>query len=839
MGEEQNLETIAHRVISKIKHYLVVSMGRTVEEAYDEEFYRAFVWAMREIIMSNWAATDHAFNDKKVRKLHYLSMEYMPGRQLLNNITNISAQDVVGMVLKKMARPLERIANIEHDIGIGNGGLGRLASCLLDSLATQQYPAMGYGLRYQYGIFEQKISHGQQIETPDNWLLMNNPWEVRRDFRSMPVQFRGQLAENTNEHGDQTYGLSHYEEVRAIPFDYPIIGYQPSSDFTVLTLRLWSTKESPRNFSLQCYNAGELGNAAENTSLTDVLYPNDNNEMGKRVRLKQEFLLVSASLQDIIAQHQQVFGSMDAFADKVRIQINDTHPALVIAELMRLLTNEYNIPWGKALEMTRSACSYTNHTLLKEALEEWNIARVQDQLPRQHKIIERLNDEFCKHVREKFPNDEDRTKRMSMLHGDQIRMAHLAIVGSHRVNGVAKLHSELLKHEVFKDFYDLWPDKFTNVTNGVTQRRWLMLANPKLTEFIDQRIGLEWRHDFTQISKLAEFASDSQSQNEFLQIKNANKQKLLEVLYQQMEQHPSNSACDALLPPTALFDIQIKRFHEYKRQIMNVLHTIMVYQELKASKDCRSVPRLVLIGGKAAPGYAIAKATIRLIYAVGRKINHDQDTNQKLKICFFENYNVSGAEVIIPAADLSEQISTAGMEASGTGNMKLSMNGALTIGTEDGANIEMHEAVKSQWWPFSFGASAEENFSTSHDPATILQSDPKIKAALETLADGTFSTNEEEEKCFQMLYHDLATRDRYRALQDITPYFETQKKVEDLFAQPSKWAEYAIHNIAGMGTFSTDESIKNYATKLWDLTPCPPDPAEISRIRTESQSILS
>ncbi len=839
MGEEENLDGIASRIISKIKHYLIVSLGRSVEDAYDEEFYRSFVWALREVIMANWAATNHAFNDQKVRKLHYLSMEYMPGRQLLNNITNISAQDIVHLVLKKMNRPLERIVNIEHDIGIGNGGLGRLASCLLDSLATQQYPAMGYGLRYQYGIFEQKISHGQQIETPDNWLIMDNPWEVRRDFHAMPVQFRGQLSENTNDHGDQVYGLSNHEEVRAIPYDYPIIGYQPSSDFTVLTLRLWSTKESPRNFSLQCYNAGELGHAAENTSLTDVLYPNDNHEMGKRVRLKQEFLLVSASLQDIIAQHQQVFGSMDAFADKVRIQINDTHPALVVAELMRLLTNEYNIPWGRALEMTRCSCSYTNHTLLKEALEEWNISRVQDQLPRQHKIIERINDEFCNQIRQKYQGDEERINRMSILHGDQIRMAHLAIVGSHKVNGVAKLHSELLKHEVFKDFYELWPDKFTNVTNGVTQRRWLMLANPKLTEFIDKRIGIEWRCDFTQISKLAEFANDSKSQEEFLQIKSENKQKLLHVLCQQMEQHPSNSSanCDVILPPTALFDIQIKRFHEYKRQIMNVLHAIMVYQELKANKDCRQVPRLILIGGKAAPGYTIAKATIRLIYAVGRKINHDNDTNHKLKICFFENYNVSAAEVIIPAADLSEQISTAGMEASGTGNMKLSMNGALTIGTEDGANIEMHEAVTDKWWPFSFGSTAEENFSTRHDPAGILQSDPKIKAALCTLIDGTFATNSEEQKSFEILHQDLATVDRYRVLKDITPYYEAQKKVEELFTQPKKWAEYAIHNMAGMGTFSTDESIKNYATKLWDLTPCPPDPKEIARIRTESQSI--
>ncbi|HPE85136.1 MAG TPA: glycogen/starch/alpha-glucan family phosphorylase, partial [Chlamydiales bacterium] len=531
-------------------------------------------------------------------------------------------------------------------------------------------------------------------------------------------------------------------------------------------------------------------------------------------------------------------GHMDDFADKVRIQINDTHPALVIAELMRLLTSDYNMPWGKALEVTRTVCSYTNHTLLKEALEEWNINRVEDELPRQYKMIERLNREFCNQIRDRFPGDENRVKNMSILYGDQIRMAHLAIYGSHKVNGVARLHSELLKQDVFKDFYELWPEKFTNVTNGVTQRRWLMLANPKLTEFINQRIGFEWSRDFSQIAKLKPFASDPQSQKAFLEIKRENKEKLLAVLYQQIEQHPSNShtACDLLLPPTALFDVQIKRFHEYKRQIMNVLHVIMLYQELKADPNCRAVPRLVILGGKAAPGYAIAKDTIQLIYCLARSINHDPETNHKLKICFFENYNVTGAEVIIPAADLSEQISMAGMEASGTGNMKLSMNGALTIGTEDGANIEMHEAVTSQWWPFSFGATAEQNLTTEHNPQAILAKEPKIQAALQALIDGSLIKHDNEAQSLRALYDNITQSDRFRVLQDIMPYYETQKKVEQLFAEPEKWAEYAIHNMAGMATFSTDESIKNYATDIWDIKPCPPNPLEIARLRAISSS---
>ncbi|MCP5492136.1 MAG: glycogen/starch/alpha-glucan family phosphorylase [Chlamydiales bacterium] len=832
-----DVENVVDKIIAKIKHYTVVAQGRTADEATLTEFYRAFVWSLREEVMANWAATEHAFAREKVRKLYYFSLEYMPGRQFSNNITNISAWDIVKSVLARMNRPLEDVIKIENDIGIGNGGLGRLASCLMDSLATKQYPAMGYGLRYQYGIFEQEIWCGVQIERPDCWLITDNPWELRRDRYAANIDFGGRIHDKQNEKGELVHILTDYDAVRAIPFDYPIIGYQPSSDFTVLTLRLWSTKESPRNFALQSYNLGELGQATENTSLTDVLYPNDNNDMGKRVRLKQEFLLVSASLQNIIHQHHEVFGNMDDFGDKVRIQINDTHPALIVAELMRTLCANHKMSWDKALETTRCICSYTNHTIMKEALEEWNECRVKDLLPRQYYIIQKLNDQFCTEVRNRFPTDEERVRRMSMIEDGQIKMAHLAIYGSHKVNGVAKLHSELLKTTIFKDFYELWPEKFTNVTNGVTQRRWLMLANPSLSQFITERIGFDWATDFTQIKKLADFASDEKSRNAFLEIKKNNKQRLLALLCEQIERHRDSTQhqCNILPSFDALFDVQIKRVHEYKRQIMNALHALMVYRELKENPNARSVPRLILIGGKAAPGYEIAKNTIRLIYCIGRKINQDEQTGHKLKIFFLENYNVSNAEIIIPAADLSEQISMAGMEASGTGNMKLAMNGALTIGTEDGANIEMHEAVTDQWWPFSFGASAAENVQLKHHPRGVYEKEPKIKQAMDMLTDGSLAENEAEDQIFKGLFQQLLSIDRYHVLNDLMPYYETQKKVEELFSQPQKWAEYAIHNIASMGTFSSDESIKNYAEKLWGLSPCPPAPEEIKRIREQSK----
>lgn len=509
----------ADSLIQKVRHYLITTMGVTINEASPEEFYRAFALTLREEIMINWTACAHTYRERKSRMLFYLCMEYMPGRFCRNNIINIHATDLLCYVFKQLGRSYQEELDLEPEPGLGNGGLGRLVACLMDSLATQQIPAIGFGLRYQYRIFDQAICNGIQVERPEGWLLHENPWEYRRDMHATSVFYAGKAIPAKNKKGVDVYGLADYEEVRALSYDIPIIGYKETPDFTVNTLRLWTTKESPRNFQLQRYNAGMLDAAAENICLTDVLYPNDHNETGKRIRLKQEFLLVSASLQDIIKRHLCIFSDMSEFADKVRIHINDTHPALAIAELQRLLIQEHDFGWEEALEVVKTCCNFTNHTILRESLEEWNQGRLEYLLPRQYAIIEKMNLEFCNQISQKYLGDEDRVRSMSIIEEGQVRMAHLAIYGSHRVNGAAALHTEILKKEIFKDFYEMYPEKFVNVTNGVTPRRWLLDCNPQLAAFIIKRIGKNWITQFQEIRKLAKFASDFDSQKEFLDIK--------------------------------------------------------------------------------------------------------------------------------------------------------------------------------------------------------------------------------------------------------------------------------------------------------------------------------
>lgn len=841
-----DLDHQAEMLIAKTKHYLITTMGRVSDEANADEFYRALCHALREEIMINWLATARTQMSQDVRTLYYLSMEYLPGRILSNNITNLSSNEVVRLVMHKMNRSLAEIITRESDPGLGNGGLGRLASCFLDSLATQHLPAQAYGLRYQYGIFEQQIWDGVQIEAPDCWLLNENPWEFRRDLRKVIVKYGGQTTEEMSIHGDAIMSLHNYEEVWALPYDIPIIGYSKNNQFSVVTLRLWTTKESPHNFQLQRYNAGRLDEAAENTALTDVLYPSDHHETGKRVRLKQEFLLVSASIQDIIRHYLSIHDNFRAFSDKVRIQINDTHPSLIIAELIRILTKSHDIPWKMAVDMTMACTGYTNHTILGEALEQWEQPLVNYLLPRQYKIIERLNHEFCNTIRSRYPNDEAKIQRMSILENGKVRMANLALIGSHSINGVAALHSEILKHHVFKDFYDAFPERFFNVTNGVTQRRWLLHCNPELAKFITKRIGDGWITDFLQIKKLANFANDVASQEEFMAIKRKNKIRLTEFINQ--ENKLRNSKGEIVAPPpiidvNSLFDVQVKRIHEYKRQLLNILHVIMLYQEMGANQEHERIKRTCIFGGKAAAGYETAKDIIRLIYCVARRVNKDPAIGNNLKVIYIENYNVSRAEIIIPAANLSEQISTAGTEASGTGNMKLTMNGALTIGTNDGANIEMREEVGDKWWPFAFGCSSDEinllKSSNAYNPRDIYQSNPQIKRAVDSLRDRTWAINDAEHLAFSDLYHKLieshygGTPDRYFTLKDLQSYAEAQKRVEELYRQPNVWAEYAIHNIAGMGKFSTDNSIANYCEKIWGLKPCPADKEIRDRIAHE------
>lgn len=841
---EIDVDYQADMLAAKIQHYLITTMGRISTEANNEEFYRAFSYTMREEIMINWLTCARTLAKRKCRMLYYISMEYLPGRTLTNNIANLCANEIVAKVMQKLDRSLNEIIACEPDPGLGNGGLGRLASCFLDSLATLNYPAQAYGLRYQYGIFEQQLWDGMQIEAPDGWLTNEDPWQFRRDTRRVFVKYCGELIPTTNMYGDDIFKLKNFESVRALAYDIPIVGYARDRDFTVNTLRLWTTKESPRNFQLQRYNAGQLDQAAENTLLTDVLYPSDNHETGKRIRLKQEFLLVSASLQDIIRHYLVEHENFRDFADKIRIQINDTHPALIIAEMIRRLIQHYDIPWKKAVEITQQITGYTNHTLLREALEEWDYQLLFYLLPRQTRIIERLNQEFCDQVRKTYPGDQDRIERMSIIQNGRVRMANLAIVGSHRVNGVAELHTELLKSKVFKDFNEFYPGKIINITNGVTQRRWLLECNRDLAKFLTKRIGDGWITDFPQIKKIAEFAEDQSSIDEFLDIKSRNKQRLIDYLYEtnahrNAEGDPTE-AC-AIIDPRSMFDMQIKRIHEYKRQLLNLLHIIMRWQVLKKNPGAIKVKRTHFIGGKAAAGYQAAKDIIRLGNAIARMINKDPATNSLLKLIYVENYNVSRAEMLIPAADLSEQISTAGMEASGTGNMKLAINGALTIGTEDGANIEMRQAIGDEFWPFRFGASAEEintmRMNGTYHPREIYNSNEKIREAVDAIP--SFAINDSEAQAFNHIVQTLldghygGPPDPFFVLLDLQSYYDIQLRADSMFEKPKLWAFYAINNMAGMGQFSTDISIQNYCDKVWDLEPCMPDKEIRARVEAE------
>lgn len=839
-----NLDQLADQLIIKIKAYLISTLGRTLDEAHPDELYRALSYALREQTMINWLATVRTVKKKDARMVYYFSMEYLPGRILTNNLTNLHSTELVKIVLQKIHHSFRDIVEREPDPGLGNGGLGRLASCLLDSLATHHYPAQAYGLRYQYGIFEQQLWEGVQVEAPDCWLINENPWEFRRDMRRVGVKFCGVPSTSFNIHGDEIMELKDYEEVWALPYDIPIIGYAQNHHFSVVTLRLWSTKDSPRNFQLQRYNAGRLDQAAENTALTDVLYPSDNTEVGKRIRLKQEFLLVSSSLQDIIRHYLTYHSNFRAFSDKVRIQINDTHPSLVVTELMRILTKEHDIPWKMAYEMTQTCTGYTNHTILSEALEQWDYSLFYYLLPRQYKIIEKLNQDFCSEVRSRYPGDEEKVRRMSIIENGKVRMANLAIVGSHRVNGVAKLHTEILKNVVFKDFDEFYPGKFINITNGVTQRRWLLDCNPELSRFITARIGDGWITNFLEIRRLADFADELETQEEFLAIKKKNKYRLIDFLNRENRLR-DNTGTLAFPPPLididSLFDVQVKRIHEYKRQLMNALHLIMLYHEVLENSEHQRIKRTVIIGGKAAPAYETAKDIIRLIFCIARKVNRHPIVGGVLKVIYLENYSVSRAEVVIPAADLSEQISTAGTEASGTGNMKMAMNGALTIGTKDGANIEMEEEITPEWWPFSFGATADQiaelKNQGTYRPRDIYENNEKIRKALDALRDHSLAQNEEEHQVLSDLYHKLLEMhyggppDRYFTIKDLQDYYDTQLKVEQLYKDPHQWAKYAIHNIAGMGKFSTDNSIHNYAKLIWGIEPCPLDEEILERVQ--------
>ncbi|RDB31266.1 glycogen/starch/alpha-glucan family phosphorylase [Candidatus Similichlamydia laticola] len=816
MGLFMSDEEIPIRLAKRMRDYLLFQIGKTVGDASDFDLYRAFCYAFRELLLVHWLATWKSYKKARVRVNYYFSMEYLPGRIGVSNVVNLHGQGLCEKTLQHLGLEPKNLLDYEPDPALGNGGLGRLASCFLESLSTQMYPAMGYGLRYQYGLFEQAIENGIQVERPDCWLLHENPWEFRRDLRAQKVVFGG-FWNQTNEFVD-------YEEIRALPYDFPILGYSESKLHNVNTIRLWSTKESPSNFRIQQFNAGSLEHASENTALTDVLYPNDQHMFGKLFRIKQEFLLVSASLQDIFSRFKNTCGEdWSRFADMVSVHINDTHAALVIPEMIRLLQEEARIDFYQALDIVVHCTGYTNHTLLSEALEKWDQTLIHKLLPRQYRIIELLNHELCKQVREKFPQDEEKVQRLSMFQYGQVKMAHLAIFGSHRVNGVAKLHSELIQKELFKDFVDLYPERFCSITNGITQRRWLRFANPHLADLICKKIGGSWLYNSLDLEKLTQYADDPVFQDEFLKIKKLYKQNLLPEA-----------------DPHALFDVQVKRIHEYKRQLLNLLHLIGLYLEVTRNGVKDRLKRVAIFAGKAASSYKLAKNIINLICAVSRKVNADLAAKDFLSIHFLPNYGVKLAEKIIPAADLSEQISLAGMEASGTGNMKLALNGALTIGTEDGANIEMRVAVGDEFWPFRFGQTSEEvkrlRSSGVYSPRNLLVDSPQLGNILSTLIDGTFASNQAETIAFREIYASLlegSDPDRYLVLADFESYYQTQKKVEELFRKPREWARFALKQIAAMGSFSADISIKKYAQSIWRIAPCPIDPVVFQEVQKE------
>lgn len=826
--DSRDFEQGCRQLAGKIKHYLITVIGKTLEEASAKDIYQAFALSLREEVMLHWLSTWRTYKKARSKIVCYLSMEYLPGKLTQGVVTNLGADRFVARILEMIARKdcLEQFQ--ERDPALGNGGLGRLASCIMDSLATGAYPAIGYGLRYQYGLFEQELWAGQQIERPDWWLEDISPWEFRREARSQLIQYFGRLHLGKNIWSEEVGTITDAQNVLAMPFDIPVVGFRRKNQYNVNTLRLWSTREGPRNFELQRFNAGELDNAAENMTLTDVLYPADHHDVGKRLRLKQEFLLVSASVKDIIRRHKGAYGSCDQLPDKIAIQINDTHPALSVAEMIHQLTAVEQMPWAKAVEITQATIAYTNHTILKEALEEWSQLQVQTLLPRQYRIIERLNQEFCEQVRSRFSNDEEAVRRMSILQDGRVKMAHLALVGSHKVNGVAKLHTQILKDQVFSDFNAFYPEKILSITNGVTPRKWIYGASPELAQFITERIGEGWITDLSQIKKLEEYATDSASLLKLLDIKRNSKERLIHYLQNHLlirDFTGHGQPFRQSISPDMIFDVQIKRMHEYKRQFLNLIHVISMYQEMIENPQAR-LPRFVLFAGKAAASYEKAKNIIHLIASVASVINADTRLQDRLKVAFVDNYNVSLAEKIIPAADLSEQISTAGMEASGTGNMKLSLNGALTIGTDDGANVEMREAI-AEAWPFGFGASADEIHrlkTYGYNPQSIYENNPRLRKALDSLRDGTFAQNENEARIFESLFYSLlgiegGQGDAYFILHDFESYERAQRKVDQIYADPPLWARLSLLNIARMGDFSIDRCVDDYARLVWGVKP--------------------
>ena len=788
---------------------------KTIEEATQEQIFQAVSYSVKDVIIDNWLATQKAYDEQDPKIVYYMSMEFLMGRALGNNLINLCAYGEVKEALEELGFDLNCIEDQEPDPALGNGGLGRLAACFLDSLATLNYAAYGCGIRYHYGMFKQKIENGYQIEVPDNWLKNGYPFELRRPEYAKEVHFGGYVrVEYDPEKGGNKFIHEGYQAVKAIPYDMPITGYDND---VVNTLRIWDA-EPIVDFELDSFDKGDYKKAVEQENLArnivEVLYPNDNHYAGKELRLKQQYFFVSASLQAAIAKYKKKHGDIHKLYEKVTFQMNDTHPTVAVAELMRILMDEEGLGWDEAWEVTRKSVAYTNHTIMSEALEKWPIELFSRLLPRVYQIIEEINRRFILEIQAKYPGNYEKIKKMAIIYDGQVKMAHLAIAAGYSVNGVARLHTEILKNQELKDFYEMMPEKFNNKTNGITQRRFLLHANPLLADWITEHIGPDWVTDLPQLKKLAVYADDEKALQEFMNIKFKNKERLAKYILEHN---------GVEVDPHSIFDVQVKRLHEYKRQLLNILHVIYLYNQIKMHPEMEFYPRTFIFGAKASAGYATAKKIIKLINSVADVVNNDASINGKIKVVFIENYRVSNAEWIFAAADVSEQISTASKEASGTGNMKFMLNGAPTLGTMDGANVEIVEEVGTEN-AFIFGLSSDEviNYENNggYDPNVIYNTDEEIRQVLMQLINGTFSNDTE---LFRDLYDSLLNTkntdraDRYFILADFRSYADAQKRVEAAYRDEKGWAKKALLNTACSGKFTSDRTIQEYVDDIWHL----------------------
>ncbi|MBC8563407.1 glycogen/starch/alpha-glucan phosphorylase [Jutongia huaianensis] len=797
-----------------IENYAKVLFRKSIKEASDQEKFQAVSYAVKDIVVDQWMATHKTYEEQDVKTVYYLSMEFLTGRALGNIIINLKGNKAIKEAVEELGMNLDVIEDQEPDAALGNGGLGRLAACFLDSLSTLGYPAYGCGIRYKYGMFKQVIENGYQIEKPDDWLKNGNPFEIKRPEYAVEVKFGGYVAMRKDEFGRDKFVQENYQSVLAVPYDLPVVGYNNN---VVNTLRIWDA-EAIDTFNLDSFDKGDYQKAVEQQNLArticEVLYPNDNHMAGKELRLKQQYFFVSASVQRAVAKYMEKHDDIRKIYEKVCFQLNDTHPTVTVSEFMRILVDDYGLEWDEAWSITNKTCAYTNHTIMSEALEKWPLELFSRLLPRIYQITEEINRRFILQIQAAYPGDNSKVEKMAIIYDGQVKMAHLAIAASFSVNGVAKLHTEILKNQELKDFYQMMPEKFNNKTNGITQRRFLLHGNPLLADWVTKKIGDDWITNLAHINELGIYADDELSRKEFMNIKYQNKVRLAKYI----KEHNGVE-----VNPRSIFDVQVKRLHEYKRQLLNILHIMYLYNELKKNPEMDFYPRTFIFGAKASAGYHRAKSIIKLINSVGDVINNDKDIHDKIKVVFIENYRVSNAEIIFAAADVSEQISTASKEASGTGNMKFMLNGALTLGTMDGANVEIVDEVGKEN-AFIFGLSSDEVIAYEqngqYNPRDIYNIDSDIRAVMTQLVDGTYASGNLDE--FRDIYNSLldgngGRPDMYFILKDFRSYADAQKRVEAAYRDEEGWAKSALLNVSKSGKFTSDRTIEEYAKEIWHL----------------------